>query len=164
MGNVNKVILLGRLVKSPEIRQAGKTSVANFSIATSRKRGDREETCFIDCSWFGDTMLKLEQYMEKGGLVHIIGRLKQDTWKDKATGGNRSKIGVVVEDLQLVSRPDRGNGGDGRDGGRGNAGRDGRYRDSGGGREPQGAAADGHWSEDRFDSPRGGDHDRPRRY
>ncbi|XP_065198801.1 single-stranded DNA-binding protein-like [Sycon ciliatum] len=136
MASFNKVMLMGNLTRDIEIRHtSGNTAVGNFGLAVNRKfktqSGEqREEVSFIDCTVFGRGAETLSQYTQKGDALFIEGRLKMDEWQDKSTGAKRTKLGVVVENFQLMPR---GGSGDGEN--RGYSG--------GQSRQPQGANAGG---------------------
>lgn len=104
--NMNKVILAGRLTRDPEVRYTPKgTAVTTIGLAVSRKwktdSGDGEETTFVDCEAFGRTAEVVGEYLRKGSAALIAGRLRLDSWEDKNTGQKRSKLGVVVEEIQF---------------------------------------------------------------
>lgn len=114
MSNYNKVILMGRLTRDIELRNIPSgQAVANFGLAINRKwkakdGSDGEETTFVDCEAWGKTAEVMAEYLARGRPVLIEGRLKLDQWQDK-DGGNRSKLGVVVDTFQFVdSKPDSG--------------------------------------------------------
>jgi single-strand DNA-binding protein len=124
MGNFNKVFLMGNLTRDIELRAtSGGQQVARIGLAVNRHwvtpEGEkREETTFVDCEAWGKTGENMAKYLTKGRPVFIEGRLKLDTWQDKETGQNRSKMNVVVETFQFVdSKP--GGGGGGGNGGEG---------------------------------------------
>lgn len=105
----NKVILMGNLVRDVEVRSLpGGTSVAALGIAVNRKWRDgasgemREEVTFVDCEAFGKTAENIARFFAKGKPIFVEGRLKLDTWKDKADGSNRSKLKVIVESFEFV--------------------------------------------------------------
>ena len=88
-GSVNKVILIGRLGKDPEMRftPAGQ-QVTNFSVATDRRYTTAEGEKKIVTTWFnievwGKLAEVCNQYLHKGNQVGIIGRLKDHGWYDK---------------------------------------------------------------------------------
>ena len=107
MGNdINSVLLVGRLVRDPESKQLQSgTSLASFSLASGRSytfNGEkRDETVFIDCTAWGKLGEVIVKYCTKGKQIAVRGRLKQDVWQGP-DGKNRSKISVVVEDMQLL--------------------------------------------------------------
>ncbi len=111
MADVNKVILIGRLTRDPQMRYTPtQTAICEFGLAVGRKfktaSGEqREETAFIDCTCWGKGGEIFNQYMAKGKQVYIEGRLKYDTWEDKNGGGKRSKLSVVVDDFQFLGSP-----------------------------------------------------------
>lgn len=100
----NKVILIGRLTRDPEFKQAGSSSVASFSLAVGRSyisNGEKkEETDFFDCEAWGKLAEVFQKYTGKGKQVMISGRLKQSTW-ETPDGKKASKIKVQVEDMQM---------------------------------------------------------------
>lgn len=150
-GNFNRVFLMGNLTRDPELRHTqSNMAVATIGLAVNRRWRDqggeqREETTFVDCEAWGKTAETMCQYLAKGRPVFIEGRLRLDTWQDKASGENRSKLKVVVENFQFVDSK-------GGPGGGGGAGGDGApsgakrgapsgartHSDSGPGYEPMG--------------------------
>ena len=115
MASFNKVILLGNLTRDPELRMtAGGLAIAKFGLAVSRKfttkdGESREEATFIDCDAFGKSAEIISQYVKKGSPLFVEGRLKLDQWESQA-GEKRSKLGVVVENFQLMPRGGEGGG------------------------------------------------------
>lgn len=107
--NINKVIIVGRLTKDPELKSlpAG-TAVVNTSIATSRKYKDasgaaKEDTEFTNIVAFGKTAEIMNQYLKKGQIVGITGRLKTRSW-DGEDGKKRYATEVIVEEMQMGPR------------------------------------------------------------
>ncbi|EFN2847581.1 single-stranded DNA-binding protein [Campylobacter lari] len=103
----NKVVLVGNLTRDIEMRYApsgsaiGSSAIAvtrRFSTNTGEKR---EETCFIDISFFGRTAEIANQYLNKGSKVLIEGRLRFEQWSDQ-NGQNRSKHSIQVENLEML--------------------------------------------------------------
>lgn len=122
MANVNKVILIGRLTRDPEVRvfsTGGKVAKFGFAV-TNRKKNSQtgqweDDPMYIDCDAFnrgefGKTADTVEQYLRKGQLAYIEGKLILDQWDDKNTGQKRSKHKMVVDFLQMLERQDRGGG------------------------------------------------------
>lgn len=112
MPSFNSVTLMGNLTRTPELRYLPKgTAVARCSLAINRKwrteaGEEREEVTFVDCDAWGKTAETLAKYCAKGDPLFITGRLKLDTWKDKESGEDRSRLGVVIEQFQfLKSKP-----------------------------------------------------------
>lgn len=123
MPNLNKVMLMGNLTRDPEVKYTPKgTAIADFAIATNRSftsdSGEkREEVTFVDCEAFGRVAEIINEYCKKGRPIFIEGRLKLDTWDDKQTGAKRSKMKVIVENMQLLGSRDGGGQGGGGGGG-----------------------------------------------
>lgn len=103
----NKVILAGRLTRDIDLRYTPNgTAIAKSAIATSRKFKDttgemKEEVCFIDFTIFGRSAEIANQYLKKGSLVLIEGRLVFNQWV-ASDGTKRSKHEVVVETLKML--------------------------------------------------------------
>ena len=95
---MNKVILMGRLTREPEVRYsdgAEPLTVARYTLAVNR-RFKKEEADFIPCVAFGKTGEFAEKYFKKGQLVAITGRLQVRSW-DK-DGERRWSTDVIVEE------------------------------------------------------------------
>jgi single-strand DNA-binding protein len=108
MATLNEVRLIGNLTKDPESRAAGQSTIANFSIAVNRRwtAGDgtkKEEVSYFDCEAWNKTGELVMNYLKKGRPVLVGGRLQQDRWEDK-DGAKRSKIKVVVENVQFLGQ------------------------------------------------------------
>lgn len=101
---MNVVCLIGRLGKDPELRvtQSG-TSVARFSIAVDR-RDENKTTDWFEITCFGKVAENTGQYMRKGCMVGITGRLQQDKWQDRNSGQNRSKVSIIANQVDFLSR------------------------------------------------------------
>lgn len=102
----NKVILVGNLTRDIELKNAGGLMVGSTGIAVTRKfsgaNGEkREETCFIDITFFGRQAEIANQYLKKGSKVLIEGILKFNTWQDQQ-GNTRSKHSVIVENMEML--------------------------------------------------------------
>lgn len=105
--DLNKIILIGRLVRDPEQRYTPNgTSVANFSIANNRTytQGEKkkEDTSFFNCIAWSKLGELIVQYCKKGNRVAVEGRLQQRSWEDQS-GKKRSTVEVVVENVQFLS-------------------------------------------------------------
>jgi single-strand DNA-binding protein len=115
MASFNKVILLGNLTRDPEMRYTPSgTPVASFGLAVNRRyrQGDeqKEEVCFVDISTFGRQAELAGEYLSKGRMVLIEGRLQFRTWEDQ-NGQRRSKLDVVAERVNFMPRASQDDGG-----------------------------------------------------
>ena len=104
----NKVILVGNLTRDIELRYSQNGSaIANTAIAATRKytsNGEKkEETCFVDITFFARSAEIANQYLRKGSKILIEGRLNFDQWLDQ-NQQKRSKHSVVVETMQMLDR------------------------------------------------------------
>lgn len=99
---MNKVILMGRLTREPEVRYsngAEPLAVAHYTLAVNRrfKRKDEPEADFIPCVAFGESGEFAEKYFKKGQMVSIVGRLQVRSWEDNE-GKKRWTTEVIVEE------------------------------------------------------------------
>ena len=108
MPNLNKVILMGNLTREPDLRQTtNNSSVCQIGLAVNRTYVDsngqrQQDTTFVDAEAWGRTAEVITEYLKKGDPIMIEGRLKLDRWQDQS-GGNRSKLKVVVESFQFIN-------------------------------------------------------------
>ena len=110
---MNKIQLLGHVGKDAELRYTpeGKP-IMTFSLATDDGFGDKKRTIWFNCAMFGDRCVKLAEFVVKGALVFVDGRLNADkttnaphTWiesKDDQTTIARASYDVAVGDLVLL--------------------------------------------------------------
>lgn len=116
MATLNKVFLIGNLTREPELRVTPKgTSICQFGLAVNRQFKDesgamRDETTFLDLEAWGKQGELVGKYLTKGSPCMVEGRLKLDQWDDKQTGQKRSKIKIVVENVQFLSARGAGGG------------------------------------------------------
>jgi single-strand DNA-binding protein len=114
MSNFNRVILMGRLTRDPEIRYIPSgMAVSEIGLAVSdrRKNGKGEwveETTFVEVTLWGRTAEVVNEYLSKGSPIFIEGRLKFDQWE--TDGQKRSKLRVVGERMQFVGSREGGGG------------------------------------------------------
>ena len=113
MANLNKVMLIGRLTRDPEVRMfANGGKVAKFGFAVNNRKKNQQsgqwedEPVFLDIEAFnrenGRKLADLvEQYFRKGAQFYIEGHLRLDQWQDKTDGSKRQKIKIVLEDFQF---------------------------------------------------------------
>lgn len=109
----NRIVLVGHLTRDIELRytQSG-AAIGSSGIAVTRKfsvNGEkREETCFIDITFFRKQAEIANQYLSKGSKLLVEGRLKFDQWTDN-NGQNRSKHTVSVENMTMLGEPKQSN-------------------------------------------------------
>ena len=110
MASLNKVFLLGNLVRDPDLRglPSGQ-SVCELRMAVSRRfvsngGQETEETCFVDVVVWGKSAKNCKQYLTKGSQIMVEGRLQLDQWEDRNGGGMRSRLRVVAEQVQFMNR------------------------------------------------------------
>ncbi len=107
--NLNKVFLIGRLTRDPELRYTPSgQAVTTFGLAVNReyisKEEKREETCFINLVIWGKRAEVCAEYLKKGGLIFVEGRLQYRKWETQ-DNEKRSTVEVVVENFQFLDRP-----------------------------------------------------------
>ncbi len=106
-GTVNKVIIVGRLGKDPDMRYTPSgTAVANFSVATNHATKDQdgnwnEQTEWHNVSTFGRSAEFAGEYLKKGKLVYVEGRLQTRNWEDQ-NGVKHYRTDIIASDIQLL--------------------------------------------------------------
>jgi single-strand DNA-binding protein len=112
MANLNKVFLIGRLTRDPELRYTpGGMGVTEFGLAVNRvyttASGEKkEETCFVDVNLWGRRGEIAKEHLRKGSPIFIEGRLDYRQWEAQ-DGSKRSKLRVVGENFQFLGAPAR---------------------------------------------------------
>ena len=113
MANLNKVMLIGRLTRDPEVRvfsNGGKVARFGFAVNNRRKNSTtgqwEDEPVFLDIEAFnrgetGKTADLVEQYLHKGSQAFIEGHLQLDQWTAQ-DGQKRSKLKIVVDNVQFL--------------------------------------------------------------
>lgn len=107
MASINKVILVGRLGKDPEIRaMSNGKSVANLSVATSRQwknqNGEKqEETEWSNIVAYDKLADIIGQYLRKGSQVYLEGRLQTRRWTDKE-GKDRYTTEIIASEMRML--------------------------------------------------------------
>ncbi len=113
MASLNKVILIGRLTHDPELRYTPNGQpVANFSLAVDRKLSKNDETDFIPVVAWRRLAEICNEFLHKGKLVAIEGRLQVRSYEDKE-GRRQRAFEVVADEMQMLDRSERGSGGGG---------------------------------------------------
>lgn len=113
MASVNKVVLIGRLGKNIDRRQTGAgSSIANLTVATDRRYKDGQGNAQTETEWhsvvfFEKTAEIAGQYLRKGSLIYIEGRLHTRKYTDKQ-GIERYATDIIGETLQFLDRKKRG--------------------------------------------------------
>jgi single-strand DNA-binding protein len=135
--SVNKVILVGRLGRDPETRfTGGGQAVANFSVATDEtykdKNGERQKrTEWHKIVVWGKQAEIAQQYLKKGSLIFIEGRIQSREWQDKE-GQKRTSFEIVATNFRMLGGKSDGAAAGASAGG--GASRSGGYGGGGGGR------------------------------
>jgi len=122
MANLNKVMLIGRLTRDPEVRtfaNGGKVAAFGFAVNNNKKNNQtgqwETEPVFLDIEAFnrpnGQQQADLiEQSLHKGNQVYIEGHFKLDQWTDKENQ-KRSKLKIIVDNFQFLEPRGGGDGG-----------------------------------------------------
>ncbi|MCI9208367.1 single-stranded DNA-binding protein [Adlercreutzia caecimuris] len=114
--SINRVIISGNLTRDPELRntQSG-MAVLSFGVAVNDRRknpttGEWEDyPNFVDCTMFGARANSLSQYLSKGTKVSIEGKLRWSQWE--RDGQKRSKLEVIVDEIEFMSSRNSNGGG-----------------------------------------------------
>lgn len=112
--SINKVFITGNLTRDPELREtASGFQVLNFDVAVNDRRKNQQTqqwedyANFVDCTMFGNRAASVSRFLGKGSKVAIEGKLRWSQWEAQ-DGGKRSKLEVVVDELEFMSRNENG--------------------------------------------------------
>ena len=116
--SINRVNISGNLTRDPDLRatSAG-TQVLSFGVAVNDRRrnqqtGEWEDyPNFVDCTMFGARAEAVKRYLSKGSKVAIEGKLRYSSWE--RDGQRRSKLEVIVDEIEFMSRGQQADGGQG---------------------------------------------------
>ena len=114
MSDLNRVTLVGRLTRDPEVRYTGGgMPIVNLGVASNYRQKDStsgewvEKPNFFDVVGFGDRFEKLASNLEKGRRIGIDGTLRWSSWE--TDGQKRSKVEIIADNIQFLDS--RGDGG-----------------------------------------------------
>jgi single-strand DNA-binding protein len=108
MSSYNRVTLIGNLTRNPELRKTKSGNpVTELGLALNRvwqnENGQKQEdVTFVDITVWGRNAENAAQYLQKGRSVLVEGRLQLETWQDKQSGQDRSKLKVVADHIQFL--------------------------------------------------------------
>lgn len=109
--SINRVCISGNMTRDPELRAAQNgTAILSFSVAVNDRRRNAQTSewedvpNFVDCIVFGKRAEGLAKFLAKGAKVAVEGRLRWSQWQDRDTGKNRSKLEVVVDEIEAMSK------------------------------------------------------------
>ena len=112
---MNKVILMGRLTRDPEVRYSQSDSnmaIARFSLAVDRrfkKQGDTVTADFFNCTAFGKQGEFVEKYLKQGTKIVVIGRIQNDNYTNK-DGQKVYSAQIMVEEIEFAESKAAGQG------------------------------------------------------
>ena len=107
---LNNVIIQGRLVRDPELRQTPSgVNVANFTVACERdfKNGCEKVSDFIDCVAWRGTAEFISKYFGKGRMIIVVGKMQSHKWVD-SNGQNRTGWEVQVDQVYFADSKKEG--------------------------------------------------------
>lgn len=115
---INRVFLAGNIVREPELKMAGDTPLLKFSLAVNdrKKQGDEwvEVPNYFDVLVWGKRAESLSRFLEKGSKVAISGKLRWSQWE--TDDGKRSKVEIIADDVEFMSKRQEANDKQGADG------------------------------------------------
>ena len=101
---MNNVVLIGRLTKTPELRQNGDSSVVRFTVAVDRKFKNKEgkyDADFIQCVAFKNTADFISKYFDKGMRIAVVGHLQTGSYTNKE-GNKVNTCDVIIDSAEFV--------------------------------------------------------------
>lgn len=108
---MNKVILMGRLTRDPEVNKAGETTIARYSLAIDRRfhREGEASADFLNCVAFGKSGEFAEKYFRKGTKVVVTGRIQTGSYTNK-DGAKVNTFDIIVEEQEFAESKSAGTG------------------------------------------------------
>lgn len=100
---MNKLLLIGRLTKDAALRYTSTgESVADISLAVDDGYGENKKTVWFRCSLWGKRATSLEQYLTKGTMVYVEGRLNHVDGNPRVWGEGKASFEVFINDIKLL--------------------------------------------------------------
>ncbi len=106
---LNKVTLIGHLGADPELKYtAGGVAYLKFNLATTEKYKNKNGELVSETEWhrvtmWGQTGETIGQYLHKGSLVYVEGRIKTDTWEDD-DGNKQYSVGITANVIRMLDK------------------------------------------------------------
>lgn len=110
MSDIARAVLVGRLTRDPELNQTGK--VLNLGLAVNRREKSQdsgewdEAVSYFDVKVLGNRAQGLHGFLTKGRQVAVDARVVQERWTDKETGGNRSVVRFIADEVVPLGSKD----------------------------------------------------------
>lgn len=109
--SINRVTITGNLTRDPELQTAQSgTQILRIGVAVNERIKNQQtqqwedRANFVDCVLFGNRAAAMANILHKGAKVAIEGRLRWSQWQDRDTGKNRSKLEVIVDEIDLMQQ------------------------------------------------------------
>ena len=124
MSEINRVLIMGNLVRDPEVRKLPDgIALCAMRLAVNRRFTDREgnakeDVCFVDVDAYRGQAETCGKYLHRASSVLVEGRLKMDQWDDAAIGKKQSRLKIVADNVHFLGQP---RGEDGNENGNGNS-------------------------------------------
>ena len=109
--SINKVVISGNLTRDPELREtANGGEILQFSVAVNDRIKDTngnwtDRVSYIDCTMFGARTDYFRDKLARGSKAVIDGKLHWTQWEARDGSGKKSKIEVIVDDIELMQQP-----------------------------------------------------------
>lgn len=109
MTTINKVLMVGRVVRAPEVVERNNFKFAKLTIVTeytpkSRGGEEKKEVCYLDCTVWNAEAELCAKYLTSGSVIAVEGRLKLEKWMDKATNSERTKHVLVADTVTFLEK------------------------------------------------------------
>lgn len=105
MASLNQINIIGNVTREPETRNVGSGTVTQFSVAVNEGSGERKKTTFFDCDAWDQKSAFVSQYVGKGALVFVSGRVVIDEYTG-TDGQKRKSFKIRAYDVQLLHSRD----------------------------------------------------------
>lgn len=95
------IFAIGNVVKTPETREAGSSSVTKFSLASNEYVKGEQKATFVNIEAWGQQGEFCARNFKPGSLVEVVGTLQQNSWEDKETGAKRSTLFIRADKVSF---------------------------------------------------------------
>lgn len=110
MASFNSVVVMGNLTDNVDKRMCkGNLTVSQFTLAINEKINGNSVVTYLPVKTFGKVAENCSKYLWKGSNVLLNGKLRMETWKDKNTNQNRSKLYLMADSMQFIGEKQNNN-------------------------------------------------------
>lgn len=105
---MNQVCISGNLTRDAELKYLNNGApMSKFGIAVNERYNNRDYVNFFDCAMFGKYAETMNQYLTRGTRVCLVGKLKQNSWENRETGKQMSRVEIMVNEVYMAKKTEK---------------------------------------------------------